>query len=341
MSNPMKKNPFSLYDFLGYVFPGAMAIFFIILFWWMATYYNDSGLSVEKFKLFFKHIQTTKLLDAIEGTIALTIASYMMGHFVAYFSSMTVEKFSIWVYGYPSRFLIENVPWYNFWIISDGSGVIKSLEIWLIRILIAILLLPITIMTLIFSGFLRLGNFFTKKLDDMLIGAITQSRNFLMKYLHIKDINDEESQNEWSKSDYHRIIYHYEYEHMNAHAAKMDNYVALYGFLRSVTFIFNCILLWILIYYVFGSFKLGGEVDAPLVWFIIALGLVTYVFFMSFMKFYRRFTLESFMCLIIDTRYMTTQAVDLSNLQYVIPNNVVHASNTAEIDRSNYTSGTT
>ena len=84
----MKKNPFSLFDFLGYVFPGAFALLIVYLI------SECQGVSS-----FWKEIQDIPF--KWEDTILLTLLSYILGHFLAYVSSLTVEKFSIWLYGYP------------------------------------------------------------------------------------------------------------------------------------------------------------------------------------------------------------------------------------------------
>lgn len=99
----MRKNPFSLYDFLGYVFPGLMAIFTICFFYETK---EITGVS----SLFYNLLDFVRSLGGenrswIEDTIILTIASYVTGHFIAYLSSLTVEQFAIWIYDYPSVFL--------------------------------------------------------------------------------------------------------------------------------------------------------------------------------------------------------------------------------------------
>jgi hypothetical protein len=60
----------------------------------------------------------------LENTIILTIASYVVGHFVAYLSSITVEKLAIWSYGYPSYFLLyEDCPGFYHKVTSTKNGV--------------------------------------------------------------------------------------------------------------------------------------------------------------------------------------------------------------------------
>ncbi len=298
----MRKNPFSLYDFLGYVFPGALALVLICFFKQAEPVHSISQLSNDLGK-YVKDGNTSGTFDIIEGTVVLTITSYIIGHIVAYLSSVTVEMFAIWLYGYPSKFLFKRAESWHYWrfgnVKNDLSEYDKVMQIiW--RIIIGIFLFPISLCSVLLGKFLYIKNFFVKPLDNTLQDAIKQNQDKLAKSLGIKlDPN----------SDFHRVIYHYEYERQNVHTAKLDNYVALYGFLRAMTFITNCATIWIFIKYVIPTFPKGGTID----WHLAILGciciLLTYTFFMAFMKFYRRFTLESFMCLVIDTSFKEVEII--------------------------------
>ena len=96
--------------------------------------------------------------------------------------------------------------------------------------------------------------------------------------------------------DYHRVIYHYEYENSCNHRTKMDNYVALYDFLRAITLIFTGMFLFVAGTGLFGSNEIGLYFWIDL----LVLLALSYISFMSFFEFYRRFTLEAFMCLSTD-----------------------------------------
>lgn len=305
----MRKNPFSLYDFLGYVFPGLMAIFTICFFYETK---EITGVS----SLFYNLLDFVRSLGGenrswIEDTIILTIASYVTGHFIAYLSSLTVEQFAIWIYDYPSVFLLSDVPPYHFWKRGDGSIRDKCLKIFW-RCIIAIFLLPITVCTILIGKFLGVKYFFVKELDNHLITAIESNRELLASYLGVPLTEG---------SDYHRVVYHYEYEKLDHHAQKMDNYVALYGFLRSITLICNCVCLWVFLKYVLSSLKYIADFtpDWKAIFLTLILTIITYIFFMGFMKFYRRFTLESLMCLIIDISYKNAIPTSIPNVTYSTP----------------------
>jgi hypothetical protein len=94
--------------------------------------------------------------------------------------------------------------------------------------------------------------------------------------------------------DFFRVILHYTYEHSKTHQSKMYNYVALYGFHRTICFL-TVVLHWcILIHGIIFSDLFS--IKCFILLFIT--GVLSYIFFMGFMKFYRRYTLEGFMTLV-------------------------------------------
>ena len=312
----MKQNPFSLYDFLGYVFPGALVLMII-------AFFNNSTEIKSINDIFTSGIsllQTTKdsgMLNLLEETVILTIIAYVIGHIVAYLSSLTVESYSRWLFGYPSAFLLndDDKPKRGlYWQlesdqnqVSENSSQDKKQNksknfsqcvelVW--RGIVGIFLFPITLCYLIMGKLFGLKKFFTKPLDKTLRTAINDNQQKLAESLGISKQQGD---------DFHRVVYHYEYERQTHHMPKLDNYVALYGFLRALTFIMASTTLWITIVYIIPTLGIKGKVvDWSLVWLFISLVLLTYICFMAFMKFYRRFTLESFMCLVLDTSYKET-----------------------------------
>lgn len=273
----MKKNPFSLYDFLGYVFPGAIAIYIIYYFM------NDCNLK-----------KITSMQLSLEDSILWILCSYVLGHLIAYLSSLFVEIYAVNLFNYPSDYLLKTSKANNYWLVDEKNKTkfkILVIKIW--RFIVGLSLLPITIGYLLAGKILGAKAFIVKRLDDSMIIAINDSRLKLEGFLGIK-LN--------SEGDWHRIIYHYEYENNERHALKMDNYVALYGFLRALTFISNCVFMWLL-YKACGTINPHHKFDGDFLWTLAAVGVMTFIFFMAFIKFYRRFTLESLMCLVTDVSY--------------------------------------
>lgn len=299
----MRQNPFSLYDFLGYVFPGALALVLGSFFVELSQLESISQIYNE-FESFLKQKRTTGAFDLLEETVILTILAYVTGHVVAYLSSVTVEKFAIWTYGYPSEFLLKKLSAWHYLRIgkrsSDSTRNEHCPQNWneaidlLWRLIIGIFLYPISVCSLLLGKLLCMKSFFVKPLDLTLRNTIATNMDKLARYLGIT-IHDGD--------DFHRVIYHYEYERQQTHVQKMDNYVALYGFLRAMTFIANCATLWITVKYLLPGFSFSAEANWHLIFIFALCILTTYTFFMAFMKFYRRFTLESLMCLVIDTSF--------------------------------------
>ena len=293
----MEKNPFSIHDFLGYVLPGGVAL--LIAYMVFKNPQNNYMTSQDFIDAVKNTISGLKIKDVstLQLSVAVIIISYIVGHLVAYLSSITVERMAIWHYNYPSVFLLSDKPkprfksdikdqWENKKRFAAGGN-------FVLRLAVSIFLLPSTICILLVR-WLRMDSYFIKPLDKYLQSSIDLKFKMLVKKLGISEI-------EISRDyDTHRIVYHYMYENFPGHRAKMDNYVALYGVLRSLTLISNLFILYIWkrqLCYLWSNFTCDSLWSYPLmkIGFMV---LIQFLFFMAFMKFYRRFTLESFMCMV-------------------------------------------
>lgn len=135
--------------------------------------------------------------------------------------------------------------------------------------------------------------YYVKRLDDVMIENIKKKITLLYKKLELKELDDIHNPDK----DFFTVAYHYEYEKKGAHNRKMDNYVALYGFMRALAFISNlCFYLSLMI--ICRNWIVISQIYSIL--WLLTLMLLTFFFFMSFMKFYRRYSLETLMCLITD-----------------------------------------
>ena len=293
----MDKNPFSIHDFLGYVLPGGVALLLAYMVYKNPdTNYMTSQEFIDAIKNTIKALSEGGI-STIELSVAYIIASYIVGHIVAYLSSITIERMSIWYYNYPSVFLIADERKARFF--SDIKEQWKDNKKFeasgnlILRVLVSLLLLPLTICLLLIKR-LHLDQYFIKPLDSYLKESIKLKFEILAKNLGLSEIEKTKD------SDTHRVIYHYMYENFPGHRAKMDNYVALYGVLRALTLIANIFILYIWkcqVCYICHHFTWGMICDYPYVkvFFIV---FIQFLFFMAFMKFYRRFTFESFLCLV-------------------------------------------
>lgn len=276
----IKQNPFSVYDFLGYLIPGSVLIYSYII----IDYIKRN--STIDFIDFIKNLSLVKT----DNILFFIILSYILGHLLSYTSSITTEKYAIWKYNYPSKYLL-NITYDGFW-----KSAVKWQDIaW--RIIIIIVLLPLVIFDWIFGELLGFKQFYKKTIDDLLKDIVSMKINLLIKKIGLHKLPNPEkyAEGKGNNYDFHRIVTHYAYEHSKSHQAKMSNYVALYGFLRTLSFIFNALSI-----YFFIRIILYLEFNLKNIIILTILMGISYLSFMAFMKFYRRYTLEGMMILAID-----------------------------------------
>ena len=171
----MEKNPFSIHDFLGYVLPGGVAL---LLAYMVFKNPNNNYMTSQGFIDAIKNtISGLKIKDVstIQLSVAVIIISYIVGHLVAYLSSITVERMAIWHYNYPSVFLLSSERKPRFW--SDIVEQWKNKKKFeaagnlVMRLAVSLLLMPLTICILMVR-FLHLDQYFIKSLDSYLQSSI-------------------------------------------------------------------------------------------------------------------------------------------------------------------------
>lgn len=111
-------------------------------------------------------------------------------------------------------------------------------------------------------------------------------------FLDKAEADEPEKPHESDAVDFFRYAYHYAVENAPNHYPKMQNYVALYGLLRTLSLI-SLLLFWIVFVHAFTRTLTAWGI----VFWVTAVSLLTYVLFMAFQKFYRRFSLEALMAL--------------------------------------------
>lgn len=319
----MDKNPFSIYDFMGYLFPGIIAFFFIQLIWDGSENSIYNILNIESFN------EITKKIDEsinIETSVICVVLAYILGHIIAYLSSVTVEYFANKTFGYPSEYLMLSTK--QSWLIlilryffniskeefkNDETRkqmflrLIKKDFLWryvigrlLWRMIICIILFPISFMTFSFGFIFGINRFVTRPLDDYLIDGIKNKYSNLISKIGISHSEDE------LKCDFHRLIMHYVYYNLPVCQNKTDNYISLYGFLRSICFILNGMFLFITIK-VLPSLNIYAPFDEKKVLTWSILFMLSYISFLAFVKFYRRFTLENYMIMLTEKESETME----------------------------------
>lgn len=276
----MNQNPFSFYDFLGYLIPGG---FFILLMYFCGLTF-DLDIVVDLTELLKGQSQIFGVLNYA----SIVIISYIAGHFISITSAFFIEKYMNEKLGYPSQYLFNKL--------SDDLEIVctqscceqdEDIKRKIKYRIIKAVLLPITP-----------WDYATQKL------CYSQSLPFQLAnttWQIIKDGYEKKFRldNELLKvgtglhDDLFRLAYHYVYEFSNQHQSKIQNYVALYGFCRNICLVF-IITFWIsFLTFIFRLVE-GNSISYSLISVLLSFFFV-YVFYVGFVKFYRRYTLEVLM----------------------------------------------
>ena len=105
---------------------------------------------------------------------------------------------------------------------------------------------------------------------------------------------------------------HYNYEHYAKHVRKYDNYIALYGFLRSLSLLCSSIFIFLFIAEL-KTIDSNDTIDWKAIFVLSALFCVTYLYYLGFIKFYRRYTLENLMSILVDDKFNGDITVQANN----------------------------
>lgn len=287
----MEKNPFSFYDFLGYLFPGMLTLLIVI----HITYLKDSPSICDYFSItdFMNTVKNKLSFDWWKSTLILIILSYICGQIIAYLSSVTIEYFANKLYKYPSYYLLhgEDRNFVYYWRTYFWDGLYLGNFIW--RIILFFIAFPVTLFILLLGAPLKINKFITHPLDAYIRDSIQTKLFNLSQKLNLArpEIN--------SDNDYHRIVMHYVYLNIPNCQRKTDNYIALYGFLRAICLI-SCIFTDILIIKGLSTINFSASFDWTGFMLIITMVFLCNILFMGFVKFYRRFTLENYMALLTE-----------------------------------------
>ena len=315
----MNKNPFSFYDFLGYLFPGLVAMMLL-------TYCVIQGVSspIEQYfsiTTFTNMFSENPNMKWWESTVVIIVLAYISGHVIAYLSSTSVEYFANRIFGYPSYYLLhpeedkrilfskyfmyenkKNYSHLNIFmrlihtIFNRLKMFVDGKFIW--RLFVSFMLFPISVIFLPLNKKISIVKFVTRPLDRYVRNSIFTKITALSEKLNISrpDVN--------SRADYHRIIMHYVYLNIPQCQRKTDNYIAIYGFLRAITLI-TCLffdylfVIQLLTIYEYWATDISyGCFNWKVLWILMGMLAFCNVLFMGFIKFYRRFTLENYMSLL-------------------------------------------
>ncbi|WP_102947018.1 hypothetical protein [Stenotrophomonas sp. VV52] len=268
----VKQSPFSLYDFLGYLFPGAIAIFaFEYIFSYLGL---DTGLT-----------ELTALTRA-SALLPFILSSYIAGHLISLLSSFTIERLYIWTLDYPSKSLLS---YERRAIFEDKLSALNC-----VKFVCLIILAPVALGVLAMCFFSAGRPGLAQSMDNLLTKIIRLKITRLL--IEKGQVDNPNRYAGPCDSDFFRFVYHHALENSPAHIGKMQNYVALFGFHRAMSFL-CCLLFWIGIVSVVSS----SEDRAMRV--VVASSVLSLFFFFGFAKFYRRFSLEALMAMAVTYFY--------------------------------------
>lgn len=279
----MDKNPFSLFDFLGYFIPGAFATYLFVLLQektnkiYILNYFDLENL-IDSNSIMTKEINLLSI-------IFYTITAYTLGHLLSYISTKLIENYTLYTYGYPSKLLLQNFM---------NKEDLKKKNKPFVNFCVNVLIFPIYLVDLFLkkqkgkiSYQKSLGEPYEKFLTKKIIKIF---RKFDKQY-DLKKL---------SKDDFHQYFIYYCYENTKYHHNKLMNYVALYGFLRVITLILNFVSIYSIIistYLIYNEYDFYNFYKTVIL--NIALVITTYLFFLSYLKFYKRYTKENLMLLLL------------------------------------------
>jgi len=275
----MKQNPFSFYDFLGYLIPGAVFLYgMLLIFGHISSEYSAIDFIVNQLAF-----------DKAEIYIPFVLLAYIAGHFLSFISSITIERYSIWAHGYPSKYLL-GIPSKSYFQVEENKALRK-----IMRVSVLILLAPISILDWLVGAKAGLRELYAKPLDKLLVYVLRRRIESLID--NHAQVPDRNAHGKAGQLDFFRYVYHYAVEHAHNHVPKMQNYVALYGFLRTLTLI-SLLLFWIVAWHL-----ITGKMSLVFNLLVILISAsMSYLLFMGFVKFYRRFSLEALMAMAVTYR---------------------------------------
>ncbi len=220
--------------------------------------------------------QASELLSYIPAIIF----AYLSGHILSIGSSALIEKYLEYSNGYPSAFLFDVTP-PDFFTSKTKWGNFGRFVLWL-------MIIPISINDLVLRKVLGIKIFNQAKSLPLPLRKAVFSK---CKSVLAEEIEVDTSKLNIEKGvdgDYFRLLYHFAFEHFEKHSNKLQNYVALYGLTRNIALVLT-ISFWSSLII---NFTCVANVNylQPII-----LAFCAYIFYIGFVKFYRRFTLEAVM----------------------------------------------
>lgn len=275
----VERLPFTVYDVLGYLFPGLLLLV---------------GVS-----LIVEHVFLIKIFDVIDklntpklvfASVFAFISAYSFGHAIGLMSSVTLEKLVTTFVAYPSEFLLSEYTYkdakksYNKKVISrivlqHANSNWRSFAVAIVRILFIPLVIVLYIVTLF--GFIF---HMVKRLDDKPVELLDKRFSAIFSDDRTRLVG-----REWFS-----LVEYIVWNHSPGGAPRMYNYLTIYGFCRNSSFVFY-VLSVILLSAVMRQFLTDGSpgIHSMVIWVAVFCLSMSAVLLFGFMKFYRRYSYEA------------------------------------------------
>lgn len=263
MPNRVQKLPITAYDILGYLVPGA-TFFALSLYAW-------HGLTV-----FEKITLAPSSLGGASLVLISIVLSYVAGHGLALFSSFTIERLVINFFGYPSNNLISR---------TGRSQMLANVLAKKLTAMVATFFTPLTSVLLAALWSTGFVFHFIKPLDDYAIELL--NKKFSKRYG--RDLS------EIAGADWFNIVQHDVMSYSQIGAARMYNYLNLYGFCRNMAFTMSALFALALCRIIFSDAALPQHYKL----FVFGLIFASWLLSLGFIKFFRRYSQEAIMVFIV------------------------------------------
>lgn len=273
----LDKLPFTTYDIIGYLTPGIFSI-------WLTSYLFPNINSTERITSFFHEA------DAIPEQVIVSLSClaifYTIGHIISLVSSLLIERFLLFYFGYPSKFFVLENKINN----ATVRNIVKHniQKNWRTPnfFFTTIMLFPI-FPYLIICYIIGAHGYYVKRLDrsaaDILISRFKKiTRKNIQRNIEENDAN------------WFRVVEYTVYRENPLSTSKMYNYVVMYGFLRSICLILITVTWYCLIKAIFMIVTVyPADWNLASLYECLIFSLITFFVFVGFAKFFRRYSEEA------------------------------------------------
>lgn len=284
-----KSPQFSAYDFLGYLLPGLVFMALADCTW----LYHVKPCS---FSLEFLVKRYSEL--SWNNAIPLALLGYFFGHMVSFCSSIIIEGHAKRMHGEPSTLGIRNYAFDYFHAGKWRAGRrVEYVSLIFFRFVRGVVVFPIGWIECIFARMLSLSKRFNGRINSILLACLESAEQRLLERLGVDAkirLSDGTAELQWGNG-LERLGLHYALETASAHVTSLRNYVVLYGFLRSMTFIL-LISAWTVSVHLFLQNQwMNGFV------ILVSSGLLIAPCYCAFLKLWTRYHREALMAFLAAT----------------------------------------